>query len=71
MTMKIQNAMPSGRVIIVSSGECDAKNVHRQFTKEKNQVYHRQGQYQFCCHAQSSFAGRLRNRDRVPARPST
>jgi len=71
MTMKIQNAMPSGRVIIVSSRERDAKNVHRQLTKEKNQVYHRQRQYQFCRHEQSSFAGRFRIRGRDPVRPST
>ena len=71
MTMKIQNAMPSGRVIIVSSGECDAKNVHRQLTEEKNQVYHRQRQYQFCRHEQSSFARRFRSRDPARARPST
>ena len=50
MTMKIQNAMPSGKVIIDPSGKRDAENIHREFAEQKKQIYHRQRQYQFRCH---------------------
>ena len=71
MTMKIQNARPSGNVIIDPSGKRDAENVHREFAEQKKQIHHRQRQYQFCSHDCTPFTYRFRNRGRVPVRPST
>jgi hypothetical protein len=50
MTTKIQNAMPSGNVIIDPSGKRDAENVHREFAEQKKQIHQRQRQHQFRCH---------------------
>src|SRR5882672_8413727 len=50
MTMKIQNAMPSGRVIFQSSREHYPENVERQFDEQERQIQQRQRQYQFHGH---------------------
>jgi hypothetical protein len=44
MTMKIQNAMPSARVIILSSREHYPEYVESKFAEQKNQIQHRQRQ---------------------------
>src|SRR5882724_458739 len=50
MTMKIQNAMVSATVMILPSGEHYPENVERELAEKKNEVQHRQRQYQFCRH---------------------
>jgi hypothetical protein len=44
MTMKVQNAMPSGRVIIQSSREHYPEYIESEFAEQKNQIQHRQRQ---------------------------